>query len=129
MAIGAIGTMITAVVSGFLNLTWRKMPLVILGLILIVSGPSMIIAWLKLRKRDLAPVLDANGWAINAKAKININFGATLTHLATLPKSSILNINDPFAKKRNYKPFILITSILILLGLATLCYWLICLKK
>ena len=39
----------------------------------------MIIAWLKLRKRNLGPILDANGWAVNAKAKINMPFGGSLT--------------------------------------------------
>jgi len=66
-----------------------------------ISGPSMILAWLKLRKRNLAPLLDANGWAINARATINIVFGKTLTHLAKLPENSKLNLVDPFAKKKN----------------------------
>ena len=57
-------------------------------------------AWLKLRKRNLAPVLDANGWAINARATINIAFGSTLTHVASLPRNAKLNIIDPFSTKK-----------------------------
>jgi len=114
MAIGAIGTILASIVGGFLALTWWKMPIAFVGLILAISGPSMIIAWLKLRKRNLAPVLDANGWAINAKATINIPFGSTLTHLATLPKNSKQNYRDPFTKKKNpWIPIILITIILL----------------
>ena len=63
----------------------------------------MILAWLKLRKRNLAPLLDANGWAINAQATINIAFGNTLTHLATLPENSRLNLIDPFAKRKKIR--------------------------
>ena len=33
---------------------------------LAISGPSMLIAWLKLRQRNIGPILDANGWAVNA---------------------------------------------------------------
>ncbi len=101
LAIGAIGSVLAAILSGFLSLVWWKMPLAFLGVILAISGPSMILAWLKLRKRNLAPVLDANGWAINAKATINIIFGKTLTQLALLPTNARLNRIDPFKKKKN----------------------------
>ena len=117
MAIGAIGAILADVVGGLLSLTWWKMPIAFLGIILVISGPSMIIAWLKLRKRNLAPVLDANGWAINAKATVNIPFGNTLTHLAVLPKNSRQNYTDPFRKKRNYWLPALFFILIILVGL------------
>ena len=113
LAFGAIGSVLTAFLGGFFGLVWWKMPLAIIGLILSISGPSMILAWLKLRKRNLAPVLDSNGWAINAKATINIQFGNTLTHIANLPKNSKQNLVDPFSKKKN--PFWKIMIILIIL--------------
>ena len=68
LAIGAIGTAVASVVSGFLKLPIWQMPLAVGGIILAVSGPSMLIAFLKLRQRNLGPILDANGWAINTKA-------------------------------------------------------------
>jgi len=114
LAVGAIGTAIASLVAGFLGLTWWKMPIAFVGLLLLISGPSMIIAYLKLRKRNLAPILDANGWAINASAVINIQFGNTLTHLAELPAGAKINLNDPFTKKkRPILPAIFVISILI----------------
>ena len=104
LAFGAIGSIIASFVAGFLGLVWWQMPLAFLGIILAISGPSMIIAWLKLRKRNLAPILDANGWAINARAIVNIPFGNTLTHLVALPKGAKVNLNDPFTKKK--RPFL-----------------------
>jgi hypothetical protein len=121
LAFGAIGSVLASVVGGFLALTWWKIPLAFIGIILAISGPSMILAWLKLRKRNLAPVLDANGWAINAKATINIAFGATLTHLAKLPKNSKQNYIDPFKEKKN--PWIIIFMILVLLAGAIYLLW------
>jgi len=116
LAFGAIGSVLASIIGGFIALTWWKMPLAFLGIILAISGPSMILAWLKLRKRNLAPVLDANGWAINARATINIAFGRTLTDLAKLPKNAKLNIKDPFRKKRS--PFLPILIILIIIATA-----------
>lgn len=99
LAVGAIGTALASVFSGFMALAWWKIPIAIFAIIMLISGPSMIIAWLKLRKRNLAPILDANGWAINARANVNITFGKYLTHLASLPLGSKVNLNDPFKRK------------------------------
>jgi hypothetical protein len=85
LALGALGTALAAIVSGFLSLPVWKMPLVIAGVMLLISGPSMLLAWFKLRQRNLGPLLDANGWAVNIRARINIPFGGALTHVATLP--------------------------------------------
>lgn len=113
LAVGAIGTALAAVVAGFLGLVWWKMPIAFCGLLLLISGPSMIIAYLKLRKRNLAPLLDANGWAINASAVVNIQFGNTLTQLAEVPKGAKINLNDPFMdKKRPILPVVFILSLL-----------------
>ena len=55
----------------------------------------MIMAWLKLRRRNIAPLLNANGWAVNAASKISIPFGETLTSVAKYPK---MRLKDPYAK-------------------------------
>lgn len=99
LAIGAIGTALAAVAAGFLSLKWWQMPLSFLGVILLISGPSMLLAWFKLRKRNLAPILDANGWAVNTEARINIAFGTALTQLAALPKGAQRSLSDPYAAK------------------------------
>lgn len=100
LALAAISTALVAVISGFMALKWWQMILSVFGLMLLISGPSMLLAWLKLRKRNLAPILDANGWAINSETRINIVFGKTLTHLAKLPKNARRTFKDPFAAKR-----------------------------
>jgi hypothetical protein len=122
LAIGAIGSTIASVVGGFMGLVWWKMPFALIGLLLLISGPSMIMAFLKLRKRNLAPILDANGWAINANVIVNIPFGNTLTHIAELPEGAKINLNDPFTKKkRAVLPYLLFVFILI--GMALFLLW------
>ena len=98
VAVGAIGTAVSAMVTGVLKLPGWQLPMVIAGVVLLISGPSMVIAWLKLRKRNLGPILDANGWAVNARAKINLPFGASLTRVAALPPGSARDFSDPFAE-------------------------------
>jgi len=121
LGVGAagIGGMIGGVVTGFLNLK-GLMPLGVLAIVLIISGPSMLLAWLKLRKRNLGPILDANGWAVNARAKINVPFGASLTRIASLPPGAQRDLADPFAEKKRpwgvYCP--LIVLLLLVLGWA-----------
>jgi len=115
LAVGAIGTALAAVITGFMQLVWWQMPLAIAGIIMIVSGPSMIIAWLKLRHRTLGPILDANGWAVNARARINIPFGRSLTKVATLPPGAERSLEDPFADKKSKWPQILLVIIILFL--------------
>ncbi len=115
LAVGAIGTALAAVITGFMQLVWWQMPLAIAGIIMIVSGPSMIIAWLKLRHRTLGPILDANGWAVNARARINIPFGRSLTKVATLPPGAERSLEDPFADKKCKWPQILVATLILFL--------------
>jgi hypothetical protein len=70
----------------------------------VVSAPSMAIAWLKLRKRNLGPILDANGWAVNAKARMNVAFGGALTGVAALPPGATFGAADEYAEKRSVWP-------------------------
>src|SRR6185369_17127179 len=84
VAVGGITSALALFMTAFLGLGYW-IPAGVLGLILAISGPSMVLAWLKLRQRNLGPILDANGWAVNARAKINIPFGASLTNVAKLP--------------------------------------------
>jgi hypothetical protein len=116
LAVGALGTAIAAVVTGFMGLTWWKMPLAVFGLLLAISGPSMVIAYLKLRQRNLAPILDANGWAVNTRAKVNIPFGTSLTAVAKLPPGARRSLQDPFAeKKRPWRLYVVLVALVIAL--------------
>ena len=85
MALGMIGAALVSVAEGMSGFHWWQYVIVFVCILLVISGPSMIMAWLKLRRRNLAPVLNANGWAVNADALINVIFGRTLTEQAAFP--------------------------------------------
>ena len=117
LALGYIGGALAAIVVGFVKLTPWQMPIAIAGALLLVSGPSMLLAWLKLRQRTLGPLLDATGWAINGRIRINVPLGAALTHQARLPANSHRTLKDPYedtaaARRRRWTAVILFFVVL-----------------
>jgi len=115
VAIGGIAAFFSSIVATMLGLgPW--MPAGLLALILAISGPSMLIAWLKLRQRNIGPLLDANGWAVNAFARVNVPFGGALTAEAKLPAGASRTLKDPFGEKR--RPWGLYLTLLAIVALA-----------
>ena len=88
---------LTAIFSVLKGLTWWQWLILIAVLMLIISLPSVFIAWRKLRRRDLGPVLNANGWAINAASYVRGKFAKSMTELAQFPK---LTAVDPAARRK-----------------------------
>jgi hypothetical protein len=126
VGVGALGALFGGFVSGFMDLQpwWAKI-VAVGGVVLLISGPSMLVAWLKLRQRTLGPVLDANGWAVNGRVKVNVPLGTALTKLATLPAGARRSLDDPYedrAGKRRRRLF----WVVVLMVAGVLCaarYW------
>ena len=97
IAISAVVGVFTAIVSVLKGLTWWQWLVLIAALMLIISLPSVFIAWRKLRRRDLGPVLNANGWAINAASYVRGKFAKNMTEVAKFPK---LTAVDPVARRK-----------------------------
>jgi hypothetical protein len=117
VAFGALATAFAAIagyLSGLVKLPFWQVCLAVVVLLLLVSGPSMMIAWLKLSRRNMGPILDANGWAVNARAKLNVPFGASLTGVAKLPPGHKLTVEDRFGERRS--PWPKLVMFLIVLG-------------
>jgi hypothetical protein len=118
VAIGAIGTFATALI-GYATGLFKMGPLTTVGaflaIILLISMPSVVLAYIKLRKRNIAPILDANGWAVNIRARINVPFGATLSSSARLPAGSRRDTRDAYAE-RGFPWRSLIAALLVLYG-------------
>ena len=127
MAIGALGTFLTGLLAEVDKLAdrgWWAIPALVVCILLAISGPSMVLAWMKLRRRNLAPLLNANGWAVNADAIVNVLFGNTLTEQAQYP---LMKLQDPHAKIKKLtkggKWAIAVASILLGIGIAVLVMW------
>ncbi len=112
VALGSLATFLGVMVTKFIDLGWW-IPAALIGLVLAISGPSVLIAWLKLRQRNLGPILDANGWAVNGRMKINVPFGGALSKVPKLPPGSVLQLTDPFAESHSLRDFVIIALIFI----------------
>jgi hypothetical protein len=116
VAVGAIGTAFAAFagyLTGVLKLPFWQVCLAFVGLLLIISGPAMLIAWLKLRQRNLGPILDANGWAVNARVKMNVPFGGSLTSVAALPAGAQSAQDDPFGERPSNWPKLVLFAVVV----------------
>ena len=114
MAVAYLSTALVSIFKGVMALSFWKILLILAAIMLVISGPSMFMAWRKLKKRDLGPMLNANGWAINASSFVNIKFGSTLTSLAKFPR---LKAVDP-AERRKGRIRTFLWTLLILAALA-----------
>ena len=123
MAVGFIGEAIVSLAGGINETPWWKLLIWLAAILLVISGPAMIMAWIKLRRRNLAPILNANGWAVNADTLISVPFGATLTEQVQFP---FIKLSDPFAKKGMpaWKKALIWCAVIIgLAGIAALVLW------
>ena len=76
-----------------------------------------------LRQRNVGPILDACGWAVNGRMKINIPFGAALTCIAKVPPQALLPFKDPFAEKKTGRFWTWFLVTVALLWLAGIAIW------
>ncbi len=116
VAFGALGTAFATLagyITGLLALPFWRICLALIGLLFLVSGPSMLIAWLKLRQRNLGPILDANGWAVNGRVIMNVPFGGSLTSVGKLPPGAQTVLDDPFGEKPRTWTKLLLAAVVI----------------
>ncbi len=123
VAAGALGTFIATFfgyIAGIIKLGPLATIGAIAGVLVLISGPSIVLAYIKLRKRNLGPILDAAGWALNAKARISVPFGAVLTKVAVLPQGARCDRFDPYAEKKSPLPRIIVGSLLLFIAFTVL---------
>jgi len=99
MGLGLLANALVGLMKGVMALKFWQLLLLLALIMLVISGPSCFLAWRKLRKRSLGPVLNANGWVINSQVLVNVLFGSTLTSVAKYPK---LKVEDPFVPQMKW---------------------------
>lgn len=131
VAVSVLSAAFAYIAHSLVSLGWWW-PLAVVALFVCISGPSMLMAWFKLRRRNLGSLLDASGWAVNKGAPINLVMGGALTTVAKLPHNAIKDLNDPYslpARMRSRKRkaifwIIFLLLLIIALGAFILYCWL-----
>lgn len=112
IALGIMGSAIGGLISALKGISFWYGVLGVVAIILVVSGPSVILAWFKLRSRDFAPVLNACGWAINKKMLMPMRLSRVFTHEAVVPTGSNINMKDPYVEKHFWRNTAIVVVIL-----------------
>lgn len=87
LALGVVGAAIATMAKAIAEQPW-VLPIVIVAVILLISLPSVFITAMKLRKRTISPILNANSWAINTNARLSITLCKNYTELPKKPTNS-----------------------------------------
>lgn len=82
IGIGMIGAAFASVMAVVSSMTWWQILVGIAAIVVAVSLPSVILAWFKLRRRDIGAILNASGWAVNRQMRFSVKRARAFTRLA-----------------------------------------------
>lgn len=85
-ALGASFAFIAKTLNDLGSMWWLLLAALAAGLT-IVLVPTILIAWFKLRRRNLSAVLEASGWAINAPMRLTRRLRRLIVQIPSHPKS------------------------------------------
>ena len=72
IGIGMVGAAFASIMAAVSSMSAGKLALSLLAVVLVVSLPSVILTWFKLRRRDIGAILNASGWAINREMRFSM---------------------------------------------------------
>ena len=85
IGVGMMGTAVAAIAASVKGMSVLQVLASILAVILVVSLPSVILTWFKLRQRDIGAILNASGWAINRPMRFTMKRARAFTKCARNP--------------------------------------------
>lgn len=89
LAFAAIGSAMAYVVSALSAIRPLSVVIAVASITAVVGGVGGFLGWLKLRRRDMGLLLEANGWAINVQMKVTRRVGRIFTRVPALPKAHV----------------------------------------
>ena len=81
VGVGMLGAAFAGLISVVAGLPAWKVAAGLVCVVLLVSLPSVVLTWFKLRTRDLGAVLNAGGWAVNRPLYFSMSLARTFTRL------------------------------------------------
>ncbi|MCK5083118.1 MAG: hypothetical protein KAR31_09460, partial [Candidatus Omnitrophica bacterium] len=127
VAIAALGSSFAYVTKALSQVKPGHVFVTLGGLVVVILLPGMVMGFLKIRKRDMGVLLEALGWAVNVRMRLNNTLGRLFTHTPYLPEGARKERRDAvkqFVKEFGYTPsgsrtpaIIVLIALLIALGL------------
>lgn len=94
LAIAAIGSSLAFVLGQLKKMTVLDVFNAVIAIVAVVSVPAGLVGWMKLRKRNLATVLEGSGWALNDRLLLTRALGALITRRPARPRGSVVDRAD-----------------------------------
>ena len=82
IGVGMMGAALASVLAAVKGMGPLQILLAIIAIIAVVSLPSVILTWFKLRARDLGAILNAGSWAVNRPMYFSMRLARTFTRCA-----------------------------------------------
>ena len=120
VGLAALGSSVAFMANSLKNVSVWNIVMVFFGIILVISGPIMLVSVVKLIRRNVSDFFAASGWAINPKMRLSRRMGRLFTYSPKFPKSIFLrgDVVTLFSKDfdRSPNPFSVFLLILVLLA-------------
>jgi hypothetical protein len=94
IAFAAVGSSLAFIVSQVKSLTLVDVISAAIIIATIVMLPAGLLGWLKLRRRNLALLLEGSGWALNDRLTLTPALAALITRKPRLPKGATIDRTD-----------------------------------
>ena len=107
IAIAAIGSSFAYITKALSQVKPTHILIALAGIAAAILLPGIIMGFIKIRKRDMSVLLEASGWAINARMRLSATLGRLFTHMPRLPKGARKERKDivvKFVKDFGYTP-------------------------
>jgi len=119
IAFAALGSALAYVVSALAKVEALNVIAALSSIVVAVAALSAFLAWLKLRRRDMAPLLEANGWALNAHMGVTARLGHVFTRIPALPAEAVFERVDALVLPGGTRPTRrrILLALLVLAGL------------
>jgi len=82
IGIGMVGAAAASLMAAISGMDAAHLAVSVVALVLVISLPSVVLTWFKLRRRDLGAILNASGWAINRPMRFSIKRARGFTKCA-----------------------------------------------
>jgi len=92
LALAAVGSALAFIVSALAKISFLAAIKAIISILLVICFFAGFLGWLKLRLRNLGPIFEANGWAVNPRMKVKGRLASIFTRSPGLPAG---HIKDP----------------------------------
>jgi hypothetical protein len=94
IAFAAVGSSLAFIVSQVRSLTVFDVLTALIIAAAVVMLPSGLLGWLKLRRRNLALLLEGSGWALNDRLMLTRDLAMLITRRPRLPRSATVERAD-----------------------------------